>query len=124
MDVGSSTGGFTDCMLQMGAKKVYCIDVGYGQIAWSLRNDPRIILLERTNIRHLERKRIPDIIDIATIDVSFISLTKVIPKVLEFLKENGEILALVKPQFEVGKGEVGKGGIVKEEEKGLRQLPL
>ena len=119
MDVGSSTGGFTDCMLQLGAKKIYCIDVGYGQIAWSLRNDPRIILLERTNIRHLERKRIPDIIDIATIDVSFISLTKVIPKVLEFLKENGEILALVKPQFEVGKGEVGKGGIVREEEKRL-----
>ena len=124
MDVGASTGGFTDCMLQMGAKKVYCIDVGYGQIAWSLRNDPRVILLERTNIRHLERKRISDIIDIATIDVSFISLTKVIPKVLEFLKENGEILALVKPQFEVGKGEVGKGGIVREEEKDLRQLPL
>ncbi|MBA3060875.1 MAG: TlyA family rRNA (cytidine-2'-O)-methyltransferase, partial [Nitrospirae bacterium] len=119
MDVGSSTGGFTDCMLQMGAKKIYCIDVGYGQIAWSLRNDPRVILLERTNIRHLERKRIPDIIDIATIDVSFISLTKVIPKVLEFLKEDGEILALVKPQFEVGKGEVGKGGIVREEEKRL-----
>ena len=119
IDVGSSTGGFTDCMLQMGAKKIYCIDVGYGQIAWSLRNDPRVILLERTNIRHLERERIPDIIDIATIDVSFISLTKVIPKVLEFLKENGEILALVKPQFEVGKGEVGKGGIVREEEKRL-----
>ena len=119
MDVGASTGGFTDCMLQMGAKKIYCIDVGYGQIAWSLRNDPRVILLERTNIRHLERKRIPDIIDIATIDVSFISLTKVIPKVLEFLEENGEILALVKPQFEVGKGEVGKGGIVREEEKRL-----
>ncbi|OGW74513.1 MAG: RNA methyltransferase [Nitrospirae bacterium RIFOXYB2_FULL_43_5] len=119
MDVGSSTGGFTDCMLQMGAEKIYCIDVGYGQIAWSLRNDPRVILLERTNIRHLERKRIPDIIDIATIDVSFISLTKVIPKVLEFLKEDGEILALVKPQFEVGKGEVGKGGIVREEEKRL-----
>jgi 23S rRNA (cytidine1920-2'-O)/16S rRNA (cytidine1409-2'-O)-methyltransferase len=119
MDVGSSTGGFTDCMLQMGAKKVYCIDVGYGQIAWPLRNDPRVILLERTNIRHLERKKIPDIIDIATIDVSFISLTKVIPKVLEFLKENGEILALVKPQFEVGKGEVGKGGIVREEKKRL-----
>ncbi|HBR22341.1 MAG TPA: TlyA family rRNA (cytidine-2'-O)-methyltransferase [Nitrospiraceae bacterium] len=119
MDIGSSTGGFTDCMLQMGAKKVYCIDVGYGQIAWPLRNDPRVILLERTNIRHLERKRIPDIIDIATIDVSFISLTKVIPKVLEFLKEDGQILALVKPQFEVGKGEVGKGGIVREEEKRL-----
>jgi len=119
MDVGSSTGGFTDCMLQRGAKKVYCIDVGYGQLAWSLRNDPRIILFERTNIRHLERERIPDIIDIETIDASFISLTKVIPKVLEFLKDGGEILALVKPQFEVGKGEVGKGGIVREEEKRL-----
>lgn len=119
MDIGSSTGGFTDCMLQRGVKKVYCIDVGYGQIAWSLRKDPCVILLERTNIRHLERERIPDLIDIATIDVSFISLTKVIPKVLEFLKGSGEILALVKPQFEVGKGEVGKGGIVKEEEKRL-----
>jgi len=119
MDVGSSTGGFTDCMLQRGVKKVYCIDVGYGQLAWSLRNDLRIILLERTNIRHLEREKVPDMIDIATIDASFISLTKVIPKVLEFLKDGGEILALVKPQFEVGKGEVGKGGIVREEEKRL-----
>ncbi|MCL5421311.1 MAG: TlyA family RNA methyltransferase [Nitrospirae bacterium] len=117
MDVGSSTGGFTDCMLQRGAKKVYCIDVGYGQLAWSLRNDPRVILLERTNIRHLERERIPDLIDFATIDVSFISLQKVIPKVMEFLGERGEILALVKPQFEVGKGEVGKGGVVRDEEK-------
>lgn len=119
MDVGSSTGGFTDCMLQMGARKVYCIDVGYGQIAWSLRNDPRIILFERTNIRYLERERIPEMIDIATADVSFISLTKVIPKVIEFLKSDGEILALVKPQFEAGKGEVGRGGIVREEEKRL-----
>jgi len=117
MDVGSSTGGFTDCMLKRGAKKVYCIDVGYGQLAWSLRNDPRVILLERTNIRHLERERIPDLIDFATIDVSFISLQKVIPKVMEFLGERGEILALVKPQFEVGKGEVGKGGVVRDEEK-------
>jgi 23S rRNA (cytidine1920-2'-O)/16S rRNA (cytidine1409-2'-O)-methyltransferase len=119
MDVGSSTGGFTDCMLKNGIRRVYCIDVGYGQIAWSLRNDPRIILLERTNIRHLERENIPDEIDFATIDVSFISLTKVVPKVVEFLKSGGEILALVKPQFEVGRGEVGKGGIVKEEEKRL-----
>jgi len=119
MDVGSSTGGFTDCMLQRGAKKVYCVDVGYGQLAWLLRNNPRVILLERTNIRHLEREKIPDNIDIATIDASFISLTKVLPKVLEFLKDGGEILALVKPQFEVGKGEVGKGGIVREEEKRL-----
>ncbi|TAL25849.1 MAG: TlyA family RNA methyltransferase [Nitrospirae bacterium] len=119
MDVGSSTGGFTDCMLRTGAKKVYCIDVGYGQLAWTLRNDPRVVLLERTNIRYLEKEKIPDVIDIATADVSFISLTKVIPKVLEFLRSDGEILALVKPQFEVGKGEVGKGGIVREEEKRL-----
>lgn len=119
MDVGSSTGGFTDCMLQGGAKKVYSIDVGYGQIAWQLRNDPRVILSERTNIRHLEREKIQDVIDIATVDVSFISLTKVIPKVVEFLSNEGAILALVKPQFEVGKGEVGKGGIVREEEKRL-----
>ena len=117
MDVGSSTGGFTDCMLQRGAMKVYCIDVGYGQLAWSLRNDPRVVLLERTNIRYLEKERIRDMINVATIDVSFISLKNVLPKVREFVKEGGEILALVKPQFEVGKGEVGKGGIVREEEK-------
>jgi 23S rRNA (cytidine1920-2'-O)/16S rRNA (cytidine1409-2'-O)-methyltransferase len=114
MDVGSSTGGFTDVMLQQGARRVYCIDVGYGQLAWKLRQDPNIVLLERTNIRHLENDRIPEAIDIATIDVSFISLSKVVPKVLEFLKEKGEIVALIKPQFEVGKGEVGKGGIVKD----------
>lgn len=117
MDVGSSTGGFTDCMLKEGAGKVYCIDVGYGQLAWQLRNDPRIVLLERTNIRHLEKDKIPEIIGLATIDASFISLQKVIPKVLEFLQPGGEVLALVKPQFEVGKGEVGKGGIVREDAK-------
>ncbi len=122
MDVGTSTGGFTDCMLQHGVKKVYCIDVGYGQIAWKLRQDNRIILLERTNIRYLNRERIMDDIDIATIDVSFISLKKVIPKVLEFLKDNGEIVALIKPQFEVGKGEVDKGGIVKDQIKRLRVI--
>ncbi len=114
MDVGSSTGGFTDVMLQQGARKVYCIDVGYGQLAWKLRQDQRVVLLERTNIRHLEKEQIPDAIEIATIDVSFISLNKVVPKVLEFLTEGGEIVALIKPQFEVGKGEVGKGGIVKD----------
>lgn len=119
MDIGSSTGGFTDCLLQEGARKVYCIDVGYGQLAWSLRNDPRVILLERTNIRHLEREIIPDVVDVVTVDVSFISLKKVIPKVMEFISENGNILALVKPQFEVGKGEVGKGGIVRDEGKRL-----
>jgi len=122
MDVGSSTGGFTDCMLQTGAKKVYCIDVGYGQIAWSLRNDPRVVLFERTNIRYLEKEKIPETIDIATIDVSFISLTKVIPKVMEFLNNGGEIIALVKPQFEVGREDVGKGGIVREEDKRLSAL--
>lgn len=122
MDVGVSTGGFTDCMLQKGAKKIYCIDVGYGQIAWSLRNDPRIILYERTNIRYLEKEKIPDAIDIATVDVSFISLTKVVPKVVEFLKESGEILMLVKPQFEVGKGKVGKGGIVRDEEQRIKAV--
>ncbi len=134
MDVGSSTGGFTDCMLQRGAMKVYCIDVGYGQLAWSLRQDPKVVLLERTNIRYLEseitsqksevrKKELEDLmqgnIDMAAIDVSFISLTKVIPVVIKFLKEKAGILALVKPQFEVGKGEVGKGGIVKREEKRL-----
>jgi 23S rRNA (cytidine1920-2'-O)/16S rRNA (cytidine1409-2'-O)-methyltransferase len=122
MDVGSSTGGFTDCMLQNGAKKVYCIDVGYGQLAWKLRQDQRVVLIERTNIRYLEREKIPDDIDITTIDVSFISLAKVIPNVLEFLKEEGEIIALIKPQFEVGKGEVGKGGIVKDEAKRLKAV--
>jgi 23S rRNA (cytidine1920-2'-O)/16S rRNA (cytidine1409-2'-O)-methyltransferase len=117
IDVGSSTGGFTDVMLQNGACKVYCIDVGYGQLAWKLRQDPRVVLLERTNIRSLEKKRVPDEIDIATIDVSFISLSKVVPTVIEFMKSGGDIVALIKPQFEVGKGEVGKGGIVKDEVK-------
>ncbi len=122
MDVGASTGGFTDCMLQNGAKKIYCIDVGYGQLAWKLRQDPRVVLIERTNIRYLEKKKISDEIDIATIDVSFISLTKVVPAVLQFLKEEGEIIALIKPQFEVGKGEVGKGGIVKDEAKRMKAV--
>lgn len=122
MDVGSSTGGFTDCMLQMGAKKVYCIDVGYGQLAWPLRNDLRITLLERTNIRYLEKEKIPDTLDIAVIDVSFISLIKVVPKVSGFLKDDGEILALVKPQFEAGRHDVGKGGIVRDEEKRLKAV--
>jgi 23S rRNA (cytidine1920-2'-O)/16S rRNA (cytidine1409-2'-O)-methyltransferase len=134
MDVGAGTGGFTDCVLKKGAKKVYCIDVGYGQFAWSLRKDPRAILMERTNIRYLDKilasyesrvtsHELEDLIkkniDMATIDVSFISLTKVIPVVLGFIKEDGEVLALIKPQFEVGKGEVGKGGIIRDEEKRL-----
>lgn len=122
MDVGSSTGGFTDCLLQHGAVKVYCIDVGYGQLAWKLRQDQRVVLFERTNIRHLQRDKIHDVIDIATVDVSFISLVKVIPKVIEFLKEEGEIIALIKPQFEVGKGEVDKGGIIRNEGKRLKTV--
>ncbi|HXX56470.1 MAG TPA: TlyA family RNA methyltransferase [Thermodesulfovibrionales bacterium] len=117
MDVGASTGGFTDCMLQKGAQKVYCIDVGYGQLAWSLRTNPRVLLIERTNIRHLEKERIPDIIDFAAIDLSFISLKKVLTKVKEFMKEDGKMLALVKPQFEVGRGEVGKGGVIRDDDK-------
>ena len=122
MDVGSSTGGFTDCMLQNGAGKLYCIDVGYGQLAWELRKDPRVVLLERTNIRMLEKKDIPEDIDIATVDVSFISLIKVVPKVIEFLKKDSEIIALIKPQFEVGRGEVDRGGVIKDEAKRLKAV--
>ncbi len=114
MDIGSSTGGFTDCMLKRGVKRVYCIDVGYGQLAWQLRHDRRVVLFEKTNIRFLDRDRIPEEVDFITIDVSFISLKKVIPKAREFLKKGGHILALIKPQFEVGKGEVGKGGVVRD----------
>ncbi len=115
MDVGASTGGFTDCLLQNGAIKVYAVDVGYGQIDLKLRNDNRVSVIEKTNIRYLERTVVQDNIDIATIDVSFISLLKVIPKVLEFLKPGGEIVALIKPQFEAGRKDVGKGGVVKDE---------
>jgi 23S rRNA (cytidine1920-2'-O)/16S rRNA (cytidine1409-2'-O)-methyltransferase len=117
MDIGASTGGFTDCLLQHGIKKVYAIDVGYGQLAWKLRNNPKVILLEKTNFRYLEKNTIKDKIDIATIDVSFISLLKVIPKIREFLKPSGEVLALIKPQFEVGRKEIGKGGVVRDNAK-------
>lgn len=114
LDVGASTGGFTDCLLQFGAAKVYAVDVGYGQLAWKLRQDPRVISMERTNIRYLSRDSISDPIDLATIDTSFISLKLVVPAVLGFLKEYARILALIKPQFEVGKGRVGKGGVVRD----------
>jgi 23S rRNA (cytidine1920-2'-O)/16S rRNA (cytidine1409-2'-O)-methyltransferase len=114
LDVGASTGGFTDCLLQEGARKVYAVDVGYGQIAWKLRNDPRVVLFERTNIRHFSGIGVEEPVDIAVIDTSFISLTLVIPSVLQFVREGGTILALVKPQFEVGKGEVGKKGVVRD----------
>jgi 23S rRNA (cytidine1920-2'-O)/16S rRNA (cytidine1409-2'-O)-methyltransferase len=119
MDVGISTGGFTDCMLKRGARRVYGIDVGYGQVDLAIRNDPRVVLMERTNIRYLDRPAIPEEIGFAAIDVSFISLRLVIGKVREFLSENAGLVALVKPQFEVGKGEVGKGGIVRDENKRL-----
>ncbi len=122
MDVGASTGGFTDCLLQHGAIKVYCIDVGYGQLAWKLRQDPRIIIIERANIRYLEKEKIPDSVALATIDVSFISLVKVVPKVLEFVQPEGEVIALIKPQFEVGKGEVDKGGVIKDAAKRERAV--
>jgi len=122
IDVGASTGGFTDCLLQRGAARVYAVDVGYGQLAWRLRQDARVVVLERRNIRTLPPEAIPESADLATIDVSFISLEKVIPAVLPFLKPEGEIIALVKPQFEVGKGEVGRGGIVRSPEKHQRVL--
>lgn len=115
LDVGASTGGFTDCLLQHGAEKVYAVDVGYGQLAWKLRQDPRVITIERVNIRDIASSLIPEPIDIVVIDVSFISLEKVIPAVLKFLKPDSEIIALIKPQFEVGRGQVGKGGIVRDE---------
>jgi 23S rRNA (cytidine1920-2'-O)/16S rRNA (cytidine1409-2'-O)-methyltransferase len=122
MDVGASTGGFTDCLLQEEARRVYAVDVGYGQFDWNLRNDRRVVLLERTNIRHLERDAVADTMDMVVIDVSFISLALVAPKALEFLKPGGEVVALIKPQFEVGKGEVGKGGVVRDEEKRNRAV--
>jgi 23S rRNA (cytidine1920-2'-O)/16S rRNA (cytidine1409-2'-O)-methyltransferase len=114
MDVGASTGGFTDCLLQRGVRRVYAVDVGYGQLAWKLRQDQRVVAIERTNVRYLTREEVPEPVDLATIDTSFISLTKVIPRVVEFLKEGGRLLALIKPQFEVGRGLVGKGGVVRE----------
>jgi 23S rRNA (cytidine1920-2'-O)/16S rRNA (cytidine1409-2'-O)-methyltransferase len=119
MDIGCSTGGFTDCLLQKNAARVYAVDVGYGQLDWSLRSDPRVVLFEKTNIRYLEREAVPEPIDLAVIDVSFISLLKVLPKVGEFLGERGHVLALIKPQFEVGKGMVGKGGVVRDEARRL-----
>ena len=117
MDVGASTGGFTDCLLQRGAARVYAIDVGYGQLAWRLRTDPRVVVLERRNIRFLPAEAIPEPVDLATVDCSFISLEKVVPAIIPRLKPEGELITLVKPQFEAGKGEVGKGGIIRDPEK-------
>ena len=113
MDVGASTGGFTDCMLQNGASKVYSVDVGYGQFAWKLRQDPRVVCMEKTNIRYLTPDRMDDKIAFCSIDVSFISLTKVLGPILELLEEHAEIVALIKPQFEAGREQVEKHGVVK-----------
>jgi 23S rRNA (cytidine1920-2'-O)/16S rRNA (cytidine1409-2'-O)-methyltransferase len=114
LDVGASTGGFTDCLLQAGAARVYALDVAYGQLAWKLREDPRVVCIERTNIRHYEGADITEGIDVAVIDASFISLTQVIPPVLKLLKDGALLIALIKPQFEVKKDEVGESGVVRD----------
>jgi 23S rRNA (cytidine1920-2'-O)/16S rRNA (cytidine1409-2'-O)-methyltransferase len=114
MDVGASTGGFTDCLLQHGARRVFAVDVGYGQLAWKLRQDARVVVIERTNIRHLPAARIDARMDLITIDVSFISLKIVVPAALKFLKTEGALLVLIKPQFEVGRVLLGKGGVVRD----------
>ena len=114
MDIGASTGGFTDCMLQNGAVKVYAVDVGYGQLDWKIRSDPRVVVLERTNARYLTHEQIPDELDFASIDVSFISLKLILPAVAGVLKNGGQVASLVKPQFEAGKEKVGKKGVVRD----------
>ncbi|HEX3031684.1 MAG TPA: TlyA family RNA methyltransferase [Bacillota bacterium] len=113
LDIGASTGGFTDCALQEGATRVFAVDVGYGQLAWKLRQDPRVVSLERTNIRYLEADKLDAVPDLATIDASFISLTLVLPKATELIRPGGEIVALIKPQFEAGRDKVGKKGVVR-----------
>ena len=113
-DIGASTGGFTDCMLQNGAAKVYAVDVGYGQLAWSLRSDERVICLERTNARYLTHAQVPDELDFASVDVSFISLKLILPALRGLLKEDGQVVCLVKPQFEAGREKVGKKGVVRD----------
>lgn len=114
LDVGASTGGFTDCLLQEGARKVYALDVGYGQLAWRLRQDPRVVPIERTNIRYYDGRDLQEEVDLATVDASFISLKLVIPAVCRLIGEGAAILALIKPQFEAGKGKVGKNGVVRD----------
>ena len=122
MDVGASTGGFTDCMLQNGAVKVFSVDVGYGQLAWSLRQDPRVVCMEKTNIRYVTPEQIGEFIDFVSIDVSFISLTTVLGPVKELMKEGGQIVCLIKPQFEAGREKVGKKGVVREPETHLEVI--
>ena len=114
MDIGASTGGFTDCMLQNGASKVYSVDVGYGQFAWKLRQDPRVVCMEKTNIRYVTPEDIDDALDFASVDVSFISLTKVLGPARASLKDNGQMVCLIKPQFEAGREKVGKKGVVRD----------
>lgn len=114
MDIGASTGGFTDCMLQSGAKKVYSIDVGYGQLAWKLRQDERVVNMERTNFRYVTHEQIPEEIDFASVDVSFISLKIILPVLRELLRYSGEAVCLIKPQFEAGKDKIGKKGVVRD----------
>jgi 23S rRNA (cytidine1920-2'-O)/16S rRNA (cytidine1409-2'-O)-methyltransferase len=114
LDIGASTGGFTDCLLQRGAAKVYAVDVGHGQLDWKLRNDPRVIVLEKLNARFLSREHIPELVDLCVIDVSFISLTLMLPNAFELVTPDGVILALIKPQFELQRADVGKGGIVRD----------
>lgn len=114
MDIGASTGGFTDCMLQNGAVKVYSVDVGYGQFAWKLRQDPRVVCMEKTNIRYVTPADIDDVLDFASVDVSFISLTKVLISARELLRDGGEMVCLIKPQFEAGREKVGKKGVVRD----------
>lgn len=116
LDIGASTGGFTDCLLQFGAKKVYAVDVGYGQLAWSLRQDPRVAVIERTNIRHMEFERTGQKVDLVTADTSFISLKTVLVAAEQFMGQGTEVIALIKPQFEAGREHVGKGGVVKDPE--------
>ena len=121
-DIGASTGGFTDCMLQNGAEKVYAVDVGYGQLAWKLRSDPRVVCLERTNARYLTHEQVPDELDFASIDVSFISLKLIFPALYELLREGGHIACLIKPQFEAGREKVGKKGVVRDPDVHLEVL--
>ena len=114
LDIGSSTGGFTDCLLQRGAARVYAIDVGTGQLDWKLRNDPRVVVHEQVNARHLSRKEVPELIDLAVCDVSFISITMILPGLMNLLAESAEMVILVKPQFELERHQVGKGGIIRD----------
>lgn len=122
MDIGASTGGFTDCMLQNGAKKVFSVDVGYGQFAWKLRQDERVVCMEKTNIRYVTPEQIGELLDFASVDVSFISLTKVLPAAKMLMNDGGELICLIKPQFEAGREKVGKKGVVREPETHLEVI--